>query len=390
MEPLRPEALPEFARRAAQALRVPRDEDLESFLETVGVERLVVSRAGRRLIAGAGWIASGHRFGGRTVPSALVTVVWAAPDQRGRGTATALLGELLDDLRGQGIPLSALYPANLALYRGLGYEVAATNHEHTVALAALPTRAPDGWTVEALEEMTPEAPGPPAEVYEAARPHLGAGSTDRTAALWHALLRWTRGGTAAPVLARDPQGRPRGYALLDTSDSEDTVCVRELIALESDAARTLLAHLAGYRGIFERATWPGGGFHPFVHVLRDEPRESKASPVMFRLLDPAAALTARGYPPGVTATIELELIDAVLPANAGPLTLELDGSGAGRATRGGGGRVRLDVRGLAVLYTGHATPHELALTGAVDGPGGGLDALALAFAGPRPWLADRF
>lgn len=390
MEPLRPDELPEFARRAAQALRVPAEEDLEPFLEAVGLERLVVARDGRRLIAGAGWIASGHRFGGRSVPSALVTVVWAAPDQRGRGTATALLRDLLGELRERGIALSALYPANLPLYRGLGYEVAAVNHRHTVALAALPTRTPDGWSLEALEEMTPEAPGPPAAVYEAARPHLGAASTDRTAALWHALLRWTRGGATAPVLVRDPRGRPRGYGILDTSPANDEVNVRELVALDDGAARTLLAHLAGYRGIFTRATWPGGAFHPFVHLLRDEPQESKGSAVMFRLLDPAAALTARGYPPGVRATIELELTDDVLPANAGRLRLELDGSGAGRATAGGDGHVKLDVRALAVLYTGHAGPRELAVAGGLDAPAGHLDALALAFAGPRPWIADRF
>ncbi len=391
MPPLDPAELPEFARRATQALRVDPAGDLSRFLEAVGLERLVVARDGGRLTAGAGWIASGHRFGGRSVPAALVTVVWAAPDQRGRGVASGLLRELLGDLRERGIPLSSLYPANLPLYRGLGYEVAAANHLHAVRLADLPARAPEGWSVEALEAMTPQVPGPPAELYEAARPHLGAGSTDRVEALWHAALQWTRGGATAPVLVRGPGGEPRGYALLDASHSDDTVHVRELVALDAGAARTLLAHLAGYRAVFERVEWPGGAFHPFAHLLRERPEHSEATPAMFRLLDPAAALAARGYPPGVTATVELEISDDVLPENAGRLTLELDGSGSGHVTPGGGGRVRAGVRELAVLYTGHATPRELILASdAFDAPAADLDALALAFAGPRPWIADRF
>lgn len=387
MSALRPEELGEYAARAAEALRVDTaNGGFEDFLRAVGPDGLRVTRAGGRLTAGAGFIRSAHAFGGRSAPAALVTAVWAAPHVRGRGTASALLREVLEELRAAGFPLSSLYPANLPLYRGLGYEVAASNHVHTARLAGFPTRAAEGWTVAPLDDVAPEAPGVLAELYEAARPHLGAASTDRTPPLWHGLLGRTQGEQVAAVAAVDPSGEPRGYALAQTSHRDATVRARELIALEPDAARTLLAHLAGYRGVFDRVTFPGGAFHPFGHLLRDPPSEVRTSPAMFRLLDVERALAGRGYPCDLHATIELDVRDQVLPANAGRVTLELDGSGAGTATPGGRGDVALDVRELAVLYTGHATPRELMLAG----PPAVLDALARAFAGPRPWIADAF
>lgn len=59
-------------------------------------------------------------FGGREVPSALVTAVWAAPAARGRGVASRLMRAVMAELRAEGFPITALYPANLALYRRVG------------------------------------------------------------------------------------------------------------------------------------------------------------------------------------------------------------------------------------------------------------------------------
>ena len=87
---------------------------------------------------------------------------------------------------------------------------------------------------------------------------------------------------------------------------------------------------------------------------------------------------------GLAVRLELDV------EGTGPLALELDGSGTARVEPGGAGAIRLSRRALAPLYTGFAAPRELALAGGVDGPAGALEARAAAFAGPSPWLADRF
>lgn len=206
----------------------------------------------------------------------------------------------------------------------------------------------------------------------------------RVPALWHTLLRWTHGGESAAFLARSPAGEPRGHLVLDTRHDSPEVSVRELLGLEPDATRALLAHLAGYRGIFETARWPGGSFDPTAHLLRGGPSQSQAEPLMVAVLDPAGALVARGYPAGLTARLQLEV------EGSGALVLDLDGSGAGRVTPGGTGAIRLTRRALAPLYTGFAGPRALRVTGGIEAPDDRLGALEAAFAGPSPWLADRF
>jgi predicted acetyltransferase len=384
VEPARLDDVEPYARGAASALRIDPASGFDAFLDVVGIERLRVVRESGRPIAGAASIAAAQLFGGRAVPSALVTAVWVAPAARGRGVASGLVEALNRELRAEGFPISALYPANLALYRRAGYETAGANQVHVARLDALDPRGPGGWRVEALEGLTPQAPGPLAALHEAARPHLGAGTPVRGPALWHSLLRWTGGGESAAFLARSPAGEPRGHLVLDTRHTSSEISVRELLGLEPDATRALLAHLAGYRGIFETARWPGGAFDPTAHLLRGGPTRTQAEPLMIAVLDPAAALAARGYPAGLTARLELDV------EGAGPLVLELDGSGTGQVAPGGAGAIRLGGRALAPLYTGFAGPRTLAITGGIDAPGDAVAALEAAFAGPAPWLVDRF
>jgi hypothetical protein len=81
---------------------------------------------------------------------------------------------------------------------------------------------------------------------------------------------------------------------------------------------------------------------------------------MLRVVDPAAAVSGRGFPPGAGAEVALELSDANLPGNAGRYTLAVSG-GSGSLIRGGTGLsasspatspVTLGPRGFAALYAG--------------------------------------
>ena len=111
---------------------------------------------------------------------------------------------------------------------------------------------------------------------------------------------------------------------------------------------------------------------------------------MLRICDVGAAIEARGFPAGFTLQLQLEVMDDVIPENAGRWRLAIGGGGHAEATRGGRGRVRIDARGLASLYSGRSSAHELARAGLLSGPDADLDALSAAFAGPAPWMPDMF
>jgi predicted acetyltransferase len=111
---------------------------------------------------------------------------------------------------------------------------------------------------------------------------------------------------------------------------------------------------------------------------------------MLRLVHVRAALTGRGYPAGLSAQVHLDVADDILPGNHGRIVFTVE-SGRGSVAPGGRGDVKVDVRGLAALYTGHATPWDLRLVGQLtamaEEP---LLALASIFAGPAPTTPDFF
>ncbi len=81
--------------------------------------------------------------------------------------------------------------------------------------------------------------------------------------------------------------------------------------------------------------------------------------------------------------------DDVLPGNNGRFALEV-ADGTGRVAQGGRGEIKIDVRGLATVYSGHLSARGFQTGGNVDGPIEALNAAAAIFAGPAPWMPDMF
>ena len=108
-----------------------------------------------------------------------------------------------------------------------------------------------------------------------------------------------------------------------------------------------------------------------------------------RIVDVEKALTQRGYPLGLNAEVHLEVQDGQLPWNDGRFLLRLE-DGRPTVIRGGEGRLKLDGRTLATLYTGYLTPVELRVAGRLEGSDSDLALAQLAFSGPRPWMPDIF
>jgi hypothetical protein len=121
-----------------------------------------------------------------------------------------------------------------------------------------------------------------------------------------------------------------------------------------------------------------------LHATVDDRR-----PWMFRIIDAVGAIAARGWSPYLRGSVDLELVDAECPWNAGAYRLVLDG-GEARLERGGTGSARLGPRGFALWYAGAASPDLLRRAGLLSGDASGDALLAVATAGPAPELLDYF
>ena len=81
------------------------------------------------------------------------------------------------------------------------------------------------------------------------------------------------------------------------------------------------------------------------------PRSTSDWPWMLRLVDVAGAVAARGWPSAVSGRVELDIVDDVIPANAGPHVLEV-ADGAASLSRAAPARSRSTSRDLAAIYAG--------------------------------------
>jgi predicted acetyltransferase len=107
------------------------------------------------------------------------------------------------------------------------------------------------------------------------------------------------------------------------------------------------------------------------------------------VVDLRKALEKRGYPSGIQTELHLEVQDNLLPENNGKFILSVL-NGRGEVTQGGKGELKLDVGGLAPLYTGLFTARQLQLAGQLEATETALSTTTQLFAGASPWMPDFF
>lgn len=371
----------------------PRAEEDAISRYQAGDLRLV--RDGDRIAGGLALIPTGQYFGGRRLAMTGIHAVAVAPEARGSGVGRVLLQEVVRELAAPGgPPIACLFPATQPLYRSVGFEQAGTFTQYRIPIASLPV-GPHDLAIERL-------PAGAAQVAE----HVGPlydrwarrqnGFVDRSEWFWRRMVD-PLGGEPRAVYAVREQGGITGYLTLrrkwrmGAHIYQDVLC-RELCAETPAALRRLLTLIADERSLGQTLliVGPPG---PLDHLFLVEQNAAVdyQHRWMLRILDVAAALEGRGYPPGLTAAIGFEIDDELLESNRGRLTLEVAG-GRGRATRaaGGGPRLALGVRALAALFTGYLPAEELARGGLVTGSDDALAAATAVFAGPAPWLPEIF
>ncbi len=378
-----------YTQCVSQALFFP-DIDLDSWIEREGSDNIRVARRAGRVVGGLICQPMGQWFGGQSVPMAAVRVVGVAPEHRGTGVATLLMQALMKELHRDGVPISTLYPATEPVYRRAGFEQAGVRLTYRLPVQAIDVRdrvVP----LRRIEDPDRDA----VRMAYAARAARTAGNLDRNDWAWQRTFSpvGTPQNTHGYLVEQD--GQIGGYVVYAQKQGERIAHAHELVltdfvALTLEAGRRLLTLFSDHQSMVDTITWYGAPADPITYVLGDQ-RWKLVDRLdwMLRIVDVRGALEARGYLPDIAGEVHLDVQDDVLPQNNRRFVLEVAES-HGHVREGGHGDVRIDVRGLAVVYSGHLTAVELKTTGYVDALDDDLRAMTSLFTGPSPWMPDIF
>ncbi|ATB49982.1 acetyltransferase [Corallococcus macrosporus DSM 14697] len=343
-------------------------------------------REGGEVAASLVLIRMGQWYGGRSVPVIGVGGVGVSPVHRGRGTATRLMQHLLREARATGAPLSVLYPATQPLYRRVGYEHAGTRQEIRLQVPSLDFS-------ERTLSLRPIREADTAAIVLSYQRHARhrPGWLDRGDFSW-GRVRNMRGEVAQGYLVEGSAGVEGHVYVIRRAlkDFKQELFLTDVVAHTPAAARRILSFLGDHRSLATEAFWYGGVDDPLLLLLREQTYSVKLyMHWMVRVLDVASALGARGWSEGLSGALHLEVEDDLFPENQGRFVLEVS-EGQARVRRGGEGRLRLHVRELAPLYTGHLSAQALRAMGALHGEEASVRAADSLFAGPPPSLRDMF
>jgi predicted acetyltransferase len=331
-------------------------------------------------------------LGGRSVPMAGVSFVATAPEHRGRNIAGAMMRAFVQEAHARGAPISGLFPAASALYRGAGYGLAGFYGTFRLPLAAVRAR-PGALSV---RRATQADHAPIQAIYRARAMHAN-GMLDRSPWVWRRILEPARGGPAYVYVVEAEPGAPiEGYVSFTQVPVVGPqigyeIQVLDLCGATGRAHQALLGFLGAHRSVVTNATMHVAPSDPLLALLEEQVRVGVETRFdwMLRLTNLPSAFAARGYPRGLRGALHLDVDDEVVRDNAGRWIVEIEG-GEARARRGGDGLLRGHVRALATLYTGHLSAHDLARTSAVVADDETLAFAAEAFAGPAPFMVDMF
>jgi predicted acetyltransferase len=359
---------------------------------TVAAGTTVAAFDGGRLVGSARYHPMRQWWHGRSMPMAAVAGVKVAPEDRGRGVGTAMMARLLADIADGGYPISALYPATAPLYRSLGWEIAGGKYEAVIPARSLATLLRADETVKADNR----AAGP----VRRATPDDGAAIVE-VKSLVHAQLRHCGPNTREPWELRDWLDDPENFTYLaedgflsyQWARGHDEIAVEELIAVSPATARALWQIVSSHASIANTIRACLAPDDPAQWLTREpDVRVRRTGGWMLRVVDASAAIGARGFSAGVNVSVRLDLVDRVLPANAGCWRLEVaDGRGSLQPVRDDQttAAIQLGARGFAALFAGAGTG-ALRLAGLASGGDPATDdALDTAFSG-QAFLLDEW
>lgn len=385
LSPVKDEALQRTARCVAEAFGNS-VQQTEEWFDYAGPENVRALYAGEAIVGGLLRAPMGQFFGGRAVPTLGIAGVGVAPERRRVGAATALMSQTLLEARDAGVALSTLYASTTALYRSVGYGVAGARYRGRVSAPRIKGMVGD-LSVRRLDESDRAAMG---ALYTTTARHR-AGHLARGPYVWDRIFRaWRdRPPICTGIFNED---RLMGYVVWRQSSPDPSYTLRivDQVAPNRTVASRIWAFLADQGSMIDAVTGATAPNDPFwLSLPWPGPTLELHHHWMLRLVDLPAAISERGFTPGPVLTVDLRVDDPIIPANAGHWRLIVE-EGRGRLEPGGSGSVRIDIDGLAALYSGFQSCNQLAALGVLDGGGDQWPVLDAMFRGPAPWMPDFF
>lgn len=347
--------------------------------EMIDQHRFVGVRDGDTVVAAARILDFQHWWLGRKVPMAGIAGVVVAPEYRGRGVGSLLMRGALGRAREFGVPLTALYPATVPIYRHLGYEFGGGRYRFSFPTAELRTL---GGRDVVLRKGGPDD----AELLLDLVATVRAGNRESGMLVWPVdrIREWLGDETTFCYIADD------GFVVYSWDDGD--LRIDEIVAGSEETLRALWSVVGSGSSI---ARWVHAYVGPQdpIHYLLGKEAEiaARVQRWMLRVVDAPAAIAARGWSPGASLDLPLEIDDPELAGNSGSWSLRVATDKAELVrTESRPGALRLNARGLACLYAGVplATLRRTGLASAgVTEDDAKVDA---AFAGPVPYMLDYF
>lgn len=334
----------------------------------------------------------GQFFGGRRVPMGGFSPVVTAAEHRGHGFGSMVTAAQFPAMRERGDVISGLYPAQTQLYRGNGFEVAGVSAHRTFPTRSLHALRPTG-AVPVRRGTVDDLPA----IKDCYRRFAATqdGWLDRPDVWWEHVLPADKIGAEQFLYVVDGEGGAlAGYVRYGHGKAIPpmhgyTIQVSEVCAEAPDVALAFWRLIGTSSTQAEQVRASGPAEHPLLLVLPDQDlKTTDEIRWMLRVVDAAGAIAARGFPPSVRATVDLDVADRQCDWNAGRWQLTVE-DGAGTLTKGGDGDVSLTVNALSALYSGYASATTLRQAGLLTGGGArAWSDLTAAFSGPTPSIAD--
>lgn len=324
-------------------------------------------------------------------PCAGVAGVATAPEERRRGHTGRLLRELCDELIGQGIFLSLLYPSRASFYRRFGWAICSERRVYSgPPLCFQPFARLRG----RFEPVGPDSVDELNAIYtQALRGRFGP--IVRSADWWrqHVLSGWRQRFDG--YIWRDERGQGRSYVIYRLVEKEGKWALRcrDIVALDPAARTQLFRFIADHETQIAEASFPAPPDAP-VNLLFEDPLTCVVEPgPMLRLLDVAGALGAYRPPGDISGRLTVAVADDWLHHNGGVYELEAAGGALSCRRLPGGAEADLacDVRVLTQIFSRYLRPRTAATFGVLEARS--RPALALAeriFGGLAPFSADYF
>ncbi|HLO87404.1 MAG TPA: GNAT family N-acetyltransferase [Nostocaceae cyanobacterium] len=359
----------------------------EPYINQVGLEVFRVLRQNQQLVGGLDILNMGQWWGGQVVPMGGIASVAIAPEYRGTGAAVSLLQYALQELYTKQIPISVLYPATQPLYRKVGYEQGGN-----LCTWEIPTQ-----TIQLKEQFLPVQRVDLInqkvfiDLYQQ-QAKSSQGYLQRNSIIWQLITETPANKSVLYAYLIGSSAQPQGYLIFEQARTSNgtILAIRDWAILTTAAAKTFWAFLHHHRSQIDKVQWKSPINDTLKLLLPEGTAKINSQKTWFlRIVDLVKALELRGYPLGIEAELHLAVQDNLLSANHGKFILTI-AHGQGKVTYGGRGDLQSDISGLAPLYTGLFTPHQLQLAGKLEATETALATASSIFTGVTPAMVDYF